>query len=131
MNWNKKTTRQITNKEQEALNYIENLLRDSPNEKILAFIQIKCATEDGFFDKMLKCAFKGFYTQNDDLRDKLATTNYALYMAERAIPNAKKKQKKFKDQFKDIILKGLKVTRNYMNIDAVIDEYENSDYTQS
>lgn len=127
MKLNTKTARPITIKEQESINYIESLLGVNPNEKILAFIQIKCATDDGFFDKMLKYAFKGFYTQNNNLRDKLATTNYALYMAERAIPTTKKKQKKFKEHFKDVILKGLKITKNYMNIDDVIDEYETLD----
>ncbi len=125
MSWNKQYARQRTIQEQEALDYINNLLGDSPDDKILSFIQIKCATEDGFFDKMLKTAFKGFYSQNDDLKDKLVTVSNALYMTERSIPKTKKIQKKF-NQSKDIILKGLNVLKSYMNIDDIIEEYEDN-----
>ena len=122
--WNKKRARPVTNGEKDALEYIEKLLDGSPNEKIFTFIKIKCATEDGFFDKMMKHAFAGFYTQNDNLREEVSTLSSALFIAERCITKEKKAQKKFKETFRFSILKGLKIARKFMNLDDIITEYE-------
>jgi len=124
MDWNKKRARPITNDEKEALDYIEKLLDGSPNEKIFAFIRIKCATEDGFFDEMMKYAFAGFYTQNDKLRKEISELSTGLVMAELLISKQQKKQKKFTETYKHSILRALKIARNFMNIDDVITEYE-------
>ena len=95
--------------------------------KIFSFIQIKCATEDGFFDKIMKHAFTGFYTQNDKLREEVSAISSALFMAERCISKQKKKQTKFKDSFRDSILKGLKIARRFLNIEDLTKEYEIDD----
>ena len=129
MNLHNNRSRPITNQEKENLDYIEKLLSNndslmSPNELIFMFIKIKCATEDGFFDSMMKHAFSGFYTQNDKLRQDVHDLSSGLVMAELAIPKHKKKQKRFKELNKYSILKALKVAKSFFNLDDVIKEYE-------
>ena len=123
MYYEKNRARPITHDEQDILDYIESLLGSNPNEKIFAFINIKCATEDGFFDKMMKHAFMGFYSQNDKLRQELSDVSTGLVMAESLIPKRKKKTKKF-ETYKSVILRALKVSKSFMNIDDVIEEYQ-------
>ena len=124
MNYAKKRERLITNEEQAALAVIKKFLGEMPNEKMFLFIKIKCATEDGFFDKMMKAAFAGYYTHNDNLKEEVSVLSTALFMAEMCIPKQKKKQAKFKKTFKYAILKGLKIARNFLNIDDVVAEYD-------
>ena len=126
MNWHENRARPITNDESDLLEYINNLLGSSPNEKIFAFIKIKCATEDGFFDKMMKHAFMGFYSQNDKLRRDVSELSTGLVMAESLIPKHKKETKKF-ETYKSAILRALKISRSFMNIDDIIEEYSNKE----
>jgi len=122
--WNINTTRPITNKEQEVLDGINELLGDYPNEKIFAFLNIKCATEEGFFESMLKHAFLGFSSQNNILRSEVSILSNALFMAERCITKRKKETKTFKEHFKYAILKGLRIAQKCLNINDLLSEYE-------
>lgn len=124
MDWSRERARPITCDEQEALDYIKKLLGEMPDEKIFAFIRIKCATEDGFFIKMIEHAFDGYSTQNDILREDISILSRALFMAERCIPSKKKQRVKFKETFKYAILEGLKIARKFLNIENTIKEYE-------
>ena len=123
MDYHENKARNITIEEEETLSYIEELLGTFPEKKIFAYIEIKCATEDGFFNKMIKHAFTGLYSQNDKLRREVSELSTGLIMAESLISKRKKETKKFKT-YKSIILKALKISKNFMNVNDIIEEYE-------
>ncbi len=121
MSYEIKRKRDITIYESKILNEIEGLLGENATQKLLILVKIKSATEDGFFEKLLKASFDGFNSQNDELREKAATLSTALSMSVISIPESKIKQKKFKETFRHSILKGLNIAKSYFNIDDQIE----------
>ncbi len=124
MNYDKNTTRPITNDEQRVVAFIEESLGDSPAEKMLYYVQIKCATEEGFFGRLMDAVFAGYQSQNSELVRSCSKLSSALLAAERNIPKSKKKQKGFL-YFRNILFNGFMIARNWVNCDDKVEEYRN------
>lgn len=127
MGYGEKLSRKRTTFENQIIRKIESQLVNEADEKVLLYLEIKCATEDGFFEKMFKNAFRGLQSAYSKSIERESTLANALYAAERCISKQKKKQKSFKEGIKDQIYRGLKVARSFLRIDHVLEEYEDEE----
>jgi len=121
--------RSRTTSEDDYINYINGALGNSAEAHILEYIRIMCATKHGFFERVFKVAFEGFYSQTNQVRKDLGSLSSSFIMAERAITKQKKSQTKFQEVYKGVILRGLKIASKFHNVDDLIEEYkeENND----